>query len=232
MELDSVAKVRYAFLRLVDTEADDPDLEVHGETATDVIYVNLTRGFRQAQRWMISQGYDGWRKRSSAITSWSGSDATTGGKYNAVPTDFLKAYGDKSRSAFVKVNGDRWGYEVEPDEDIQKGNYYYYRGGSSGQEIWLARGASVPSPIYLEYHYTHPAWTSSVTIDFPMDARALGVAYAANSAMQDAWLPGGQELEVKISRSLNFAQEEARRLARPSKSPRQIKKPTRYGSSW
>ena len=114
MELDSVAKVRYAFLRLVDTEADDPDLELHGETATDVIYVNLTRGFRQAQRWMIGQGYDGWRKRGGAITSWSGSDATTGGTYNDVPTDFLKAYGDKSRSALVKVNGDCWGIEVEP----------------------------------------------------------------------------------------------------------------------
>jgi hypothetical protein len=65
-----------------------------------------------------------------------------------------------------------------------------------------------------------------------MDARALGVAYAANSAMQDAWLPGGQELETKIARALLFAQDEARRLARPSKSPRQIKKPARYGSSW
>ncbi len=232
MELDTVEKVRFAFLRLVDTEVDDPDLELHGETATDVIYVNLTRGFRAAQRWMIGQGYDGWRKRGSAITSWSGSDATTGGRFNAVPTDFLKAYGSKRRSALVKLNGDRWGTELEADDDLRRGPHYYFRGGESGQEIWLARGAQVPSPIYLEYHYTHPTWTASVTIDFPMDARALGVAYSANYAMQDAWLPGGQDLETKIARALRFAQTEARRLARPSKSPRQIKQPAHYGGSW
>ena len=63
MELDTVARVKRAFFRLVDTESDDPELTLLSEDADEVVELLLTRGFRSAQRWMLEQGYQGWRKR-------------------------------------------------------------------------------------------------------------------------------------------------------------------------
>lgn len=226
MELDSVALVREAWYRLCGTDADDDYLTAQGEGANEVAYLYLTRGCRNAQRWMLDMGSKAWRKRSDALT-WSGTDATTGGRYSALPTDFLRAFGDGERSALRQANGDEWGTE-QLDGEFYKGNYYYFR----DEAIWLARNANPPTTLYLEYHYQHPEWTASTTIDFPLDSRWLIIAEAANAAKEEDWLPGGPEMEVKIDRALTRAREEVRKNVRYSKRPRQIQKRTRYGNHW
>ena len=234
MELNTVDRVKAAFFRLVDTESDDPELVLHGEGVSDVVELALTAGFRSAQRWMLDKGFQGWRKRSSAIT-WSGTDAADGGRYWSLPTDFLKAYGNARISCLTEAGGDRWGEEVHPDYAAVKGNSYYFRGSDDGgMQLWLSRSAAPPSTLYMEYHYLHPSWTAlaDADIDFPLEIRSLGVAEAANEAMVEAWLPGGQELEVKILRALGLAQTKAMRTVRASKKPREMRKPSRFGNHW
>ena len=165
-ELSSVEKVKDAWYRMVGTEVDDPALTELGESADDVAYLYLTSGSREAQRWMLRMGYDGWRKRSSAMTTWTGSDATTGGRYNSLPSDFLRAWGNSRVSALVKANGDRWGQQIDPESEYRFGNNYYFR----DENLWITRQAKPPTTLYLEYHYLHPSWSSSVTIDFPLEA--------------------------------------------------------------
>lgn len=229
MELDSIAKFRNAFYRLCGTESDDPELTLQGEGATEVVDLYLTDGSRNAQRWMLDMGYGGWRKRSSAL-SWTGTDATTGGRYSSVPGDFLRAYGNERDSCLHKANGDRWGIQISPEDDRLKGNHFYFR----GDELWITRNASPPTTLYLEYHYVHPGWDglADANIDFPKRARRLIVAEAANVAKEENWIPGASELETKIERALMRARSEARSIARLTKQPRQFRRARRIGNRW
>ena len=226
-DLDTVAKLLNYFYRLTGEESGDPDMETNSEATDEVGYTCLTMGCRAAQRWMISMHYGGWRKRSSAIT-WLGTDDTTGGRYAAVPDDFLRAYGSARRSAMTEANGDRWGKELNPEMAEQWGQFYYFE----GEVLWITRKATPPSPIYLDYHYRHPVWTSVVAIDFPLEARSLIPAFAASIGMEENWLPGGPELEYKIERSLGKAKERARDIARATKSPRTFRSPYRAANRW
>ena len=225
MELDTVAKVLHAFYRLCGTDEDDPYLTDQGEATNEVAYTYLTRGCREAQRSMLDMGHSGWRKRTAALT-WS-TDSVTGEQYVALPSDFLRAFGDHKRSALRDADGDQWGWENENGE-FEYGNFYYFR----DYELRLGRRASPPSTLYLEYHYSHPLWNDSTTIDFPMDARWLIIAEAANTAKEENWLPGGPDMEVKIARALIHARQLARSVARVSKRPRQFRAPTRVGNRW
>jgi len=229
MELDTVDRHRDAFYRLLGSDATDEMLEEHGEAANEIVDLCLTRGSRTSQRFMLDNGYNGWRSRDE-ITSWSGADAADGGRYTALPDDFLKAYGNERMSALRKANGDQWGRQVEPNEAHLKGNYYYIR----GDELWLARAAVVPTTLYLEYHYTHPKWENLAdgAIDFPIDARWLIIAEGANAGKDENWIPAGIEMEAKITRALASARDQARAVARPTKAPRKMKAPRRVGNHW
>lgn len=227
MDLDTVEKVRWAFYRLCGTNADDGALTEQGETENDVAYLFLTRGTRSAQRWMLKMGYGGWRQRSAAL-SFSGTDADDGGRYVALPTDFLRTYGSPRFSALRQANGDGWGQEVPPEQGVVTGDFYYVR----GEQLWLSRNAQPPSPLYLDYHFRHPVWSDTVTMDFPLEARALMVAEAANVAKEENWLLGGADMERKIERALARAREEARDIARPTKAPRTMRRPVRFGNHW
>ena len=228
MELDTVALILEAWYRLVGSKTGDQDLEEQNEDADEIGYLNLTRGCRRAQRWMIRMGFGGWRKRTSAL-SFTGSDSADGGRHvTTMPSDFLRAYGNMRRSALVEADGDRWGTEITDDDRHLRGDHYYMKGGV----LWLARTANIPTTLYLDYHYTHPKWESGVTIDFPMEARYLIVTEAAQSASQDNWYPGGEEERANIAAALRDARTEARYIARPTKQPRQFKKPFRFANRW
>lgn len=231
MELSTVAQHLRALYRLLGVTSSDDALTEQGEATDEVGYTYLTRGCRTAQRWMLDKGYSGWRKRSSAIT-WSGTEASDGGRYTALPDDFLRLYGDRRRrSALVSADGTQWGTEVDPTQDERRGDGYYLK----NQQLWILRSASPPTTVYIDYHYTHPAWSSSLVdadIDFPMDVRPLIVAEAASAAMDESWLPGGPEMEAKIERALYRAQREALSVARQSKAPREFKRPHRMGDRW
>lgn len=232
-ELTSVALHRRALLRLLGTDADDPELVRGGEDANEVTDQYLTRGCRAAQRWMLNCGYGGWRKRGSAITSWSGADATDGGRYTALPADFLRAFGNERQSALREADGTPWGVLVDPGEAMDfHGNGYYLRGN---EQLWLTRGAQPPSSVFLEYHFKHEAWSDALAdadIDFPVDARWLIVAEGAALAKEENWITLDNEDSVRIERSLMRARQEARDLSRPTKKPRQFSRPRRFGSHW
>lgn len=226
-ELDSVAEYTRAFYRLLGVKSGDASLTRRGEGESEIAYYHLTRGARAAQRFMLKNGYKDWMKRSSAL-SFSGTDAADGGKYVALPSDFLKANGDERYSCLVEANGDRWGQQLTEDQREAKGDGFYFR----GQKLWLARTASPPSTLYLDYFYKHPVWASDVTIDFPMDARSLIVAYAANFAKEESWVPGGDELRASIARAMTLAEDEARDLSQQTREPRKIRKVRRFGNRW
>jgi len=226
-QLDGIAEHREEFYRLVNTDETDQELTLRGETENQICDMALTRGCHRAQRYLLKHGYRGWRKRSTAL-SFSGADATDGGQYADLPSDFLKAFGSRRVSALRKANGDQWGQEIEDYQDFWKGNYYYIR----GDELWVTRTAVLPTALYLEYHYKHPVWNDSVTIDFPIEARYLIVAEAANVAKDHSWLTGDVELEAKIVRALDTAREEARSIAPRTRSQKLFQAPRRFGNRW
>ncbi len=223
-QLDSVARILEAWYRMVGSVPADYGLTELGEAQDEVGYIYLTSGCHDAQEWMLDNGYQGWRQRSGAL-SWTGSDATTGGVYSDLPADFLRLDGNRDRSALVEANGDRWGAQLDSVDDTVKGNYFYL----VGDELWLARTADPPTTLYAKYHYQHPEWESGITIDFPMKARALIVAYAAQSAMNENWFTGGNDERLAITRAVSLAEEKARKVARQGKHARQWRKQKVYG---
>lgn len=228
-----------AVLRLLGVLSSDDALVEQGEATGDLVYYALTRGYRSAQAWLISQGMNQrWRKRSSAITTWNGSDAADGGRYvnlisgaGAVATDFLRLDSDEKsrRGGLVQANGDAWGCEIGVDDDQAKGSYFYVK----NDQLWLARSASPPSPVYAKYFYAHPAITSAFTaFDMPVDLRWLCVAEAADAAVKDEWIPGGTEAESRVARALGRARDEAKRIVRRTRQPRQFKGVAPMGNHW
>lgn len=227
MDLTTVEKIRWAFYRLVGSLEDDDALIEQGEAVNEVAYQFLSRGCRSAQLSMLKYGYGGWRKRSAALT-WSGSDDADGGRYVALPADFLRLYGNEKMSALVEANGRQWGTQTDPDNAYMLGNFYYLL----GETLWITRQASPPTTLYALYHFAHPEWSDTVTIDFPIRCRPLIVAEAASVAKQENWLTGGPELESKIDRALMQARGEAQEYSRGTKQPRKVAKPLRYGNPW
>lgn len=227
-ELDSVPEYTRAFYRLLGVKSGDASLTRRGESADEIAYYHLTRGARAAQRFMLKNGYKDWLKRSASALTFAGTDAANGGQYAALPDDFLKANGDERYSCLVEANGDRWGQQIVEDQREAKGNGFYFR----GRQLWLTRNASPPSTLYLDYHYLHPVWAVNVEVEFPMEARSLIVAKAADFAKEESWVPGGDELRASIARAVAAAEREARDVARPTREPRKIRKPRRFGNRW
>lgn len=234
MELSTIASVRASFYRLCGITASDDALTENGETEGDVAYIYLTRGIRAAQLWLIGQGMGHrWRKRSSAL-SWSGNETTDGGRYAALPADFLRLHGWRDAGgrwtgAVIEADGEAWGAEIPAEEARLRGNYYYLKNG----QLWVARNASPPATAYLDYHYKHPALSAATaSFDFPVDAMHLAVAEAASAAKEESWLPAGQEMEQKIERALLKAQAGAKEIARQSRGRPRMRAPRIYGARW
>lgn len=223
-DLTSVALILRTFYRLVGSSSSDPSLVANGEAADEVAYGLLTRGCRNAQQWMLDNGYSGWQVRSSAL-SWSGGDDTVGGRYSALPSDFLRAFGDKKVSALEEADGKRWGQQTEDENDWWEGDYWYLR----EEELWITKRAQPPSTLYLRYHHRHPVWSAGTTIDFPLLGRPLIPAEAAFLATGEEWFVGdaGQVMGAR-----NAARDEVRRHMRRTHEPRQLKRPSRYGNRW
>jgi hypothetical protein len=227
MEITTAASLLAAFYRLTGVAPDDPALTQNGEAQDEVGYLFLTTGIREAQRWLLKMGYTGWRSRSAALV-FVGSDDTTGGRYVAVPDDFLRTFGNKRLSAITEANGNRWGRQVG-DEDLSlRGDFYYVQ----GEQLWITRGANPPTTCYLDYHYRHPELADGVTLDFPIEARYLIAAEAANAAKEENWLPGFTDLESKIAQALTQWREKARGIVRTTKGPREFRKPYRIANRY
>lgn len=238
--LSSIAEHTRALYRLLGLVSTDDVFTEQGEAANDVAYLALTDGYRRTQNWIISKGGgERWRKRAStAITAWTGSDASVGGRYVALADycldaasnpDFLRldSKPKEDRSALVEANGDQWGSEIEADEDWAKGDYYYLK----GEQLWLARTAGPPSTLYLRYYYKHPRITSA-TSSFDMDEelRWLCVAEAADAANRDGW--GVEGAQARIDAALAYRRSEAKRMVRRTRNPRRMEARPAIGTHW
>lgn len=218
-----------AFFRLCGTETDDPELTLLGEGDNDVFLLNVTDGCRDAQRYMLDMGYAGWHKRSAALV-FLGADDTDGGRYTELPSDFLRAYGTDRVSCLREANGNDWGLEVHHEKHHHRGEFFFFR----GTQLRITRGASPPTTLFLEYHFLHPNWDGldDSDINFPLDARRLIVAQAANTAKEENWFPLDAAGELKIERALKRAKQKARGVARLSKTPRRFRSVRRVGNHW
>jgi hypothetical protein len=231
--LSTRAKFHDAFWRLCGNISTDAALIESGEAVDEVADQCLTHGIWQAQRFLVDAGYNGWVARSTAVTSWTGTDAANGGRYTAVPTDathgFLRLAGDYDRSSLVKANGDPWGCEVSYDQRSAKGDGYYLK----NDQVWLLRTASVPSTIYIEYHQQHvefAATTFDAGLSFPVDVRMLVVAYGAQQALDEGWLP--IEDPDAIREAIQTQERRARDFARRSHAVRHVRQRPRLGNHY
>jgi hypothetical protein len=222
--LDTAARFVAAFYRVVGTTTSDTALTENGETANDVAYLCLTHGCWAAQNWLIDKGMSGrWRGRSTAI-AWSGTDATTGGKYWALPTNFLRLSKDQRTPCLVEANGDAWGTLVTEQDDQLRGNGYYLK----DDKLWLLRTASPPTTLYMDYIERHAEFAAALAaFDFPVDARPLVVALAAEYGAMDGWFPRADS--AAIEKSVRYWKAQARSVARQSRDPRTFRVAPNFG---
>ena len=233
--LDNRAEYRRALLRLLAMGTSDGSVAEHEASAGDTLNHIIQHGVWEAQNWYLNNvDPERWRKRSSAIT-WSGADATDGGRYVALASDFLRLYGTRERSALVEADGARWGYLIDPIDRYEvRGSYYWIDATSVGVErLWIARSASPPATLYYEYTYRHPTFTDDVTAaEFPLQDAPLIVAFAGQYAMHHPFFPGGEELKGSIRENLKFWQTQCYVRGRRSREPRKVKSNRTIGTRW
>lgn len=227
------AELRLAFQRLTGFGSSDGSLSARETSAGDAVNAWLQQALWDAQAWYLSNvDPHRWLTVSSAL-SWSGSDAT-GGRYTALPTDFLRLYGDQEVSALHEANGNRWGRLVQPEQRTSRGNGFYLL----DDNLYLLRGAAPPT-VYLDYAHRHPTLSddtgtgSAGLIDFPLDDRNLVVAFAGKLAsLTPGVFPGDSKEVALINEALKEAQEIAYTRGRRTREPRKVRRPAALGSHW
>ncbi|MFW6090152.1 MAG: hypothetical protein ACODAB_10390, partial [Gemmatimonadota bacterium] len=116
-----------------------------------------------------------------------------------------------------------WGRQLPgPREGRQiRGDGYWVE----GDRIRFTRNAKIKNNLVYDYIRKPDGPEDGTTIDFPEIDRGLVVAFAARHAMENNFLPAGQEMEAKIARNLAFRKTQAWKRARRTTGPRKIRKP-------
>lgn len=223
-DLSTIATVIDRFYGMVGTTSSDDALVENGEAVDEVAYICLTQGFRRAQRFLVSHGMASrWRVRSSAL-SWSGADATDGGRYSTLPSDFMMFSQRPPRSSIVEANGEQWGQEVVAEHDNLTGDYYYLK----NEQLWIAKNAEPPTACYLDYVFLHPEMAAATTMNFPLEVRPLCVAYAAQHGMAEGWFPRADG--NAIERNVQLWEKDGALFARRSRAQRKQTAPKTVGT--
>lgn len=223
------AELRAAFYRLTATSASDGALTEHDVSAGDNVNGLLLAGMRDAQLFLVSAGAGAQWKTVSAALSFSGSDSVNGGRYAALPADFLRLFGDDYNSALRTPDGDRWGKLIAVEDRHLKGNLYWLEGNN----LWVARQARLPSGLVADYTYRVPELTDDSTApDFPLDDRPLIVAYAAARFVDHPNYPGRDDLRARVLSYLREMERHAATRARRTRQPRKMKARRTTGSHW
>lgn len=215
--LDDRTDLRRAFFRLTDTSAADTSLIEQDTESNEAVHYFIQHGLWSAQDFLLSSGAASrWLKVGTAIT-WSGSD-DTGGRYVALPADFLRLAGDENRSALSEANNVRWGQQLNEEESGAYGDYYYLK----NERLYLTRGASPQNTLYINYHHRHEVLAAdNTTIDFPLLDRPLIVAWAAQHALADNWLP--DTAAAKVQQAMAYWKREAASRARRTRQPAKLR---------
>jgi len=223
------ASLKRALFRLVGTSDSDGAMTEQDSGTLEGIYQILQYGLWDAQEWLVENGLSTrWVKQSSTL-SWSGTESSDGGRYADLPSDFMRLAGDREHSALRRPNGKRWGQLIDFSERFDRyGNWYWLQ----NDRIWITRGASPHSDLIMDYHYRLPTLADGTTVDFPEADRALIVAFAAERARAEAWLPGSTDMDAKIVANLRFQQQQARKRARRAAGPRHYRMPSVRGTHY
>lgn len=227
--LDNRAELRLAFYRLTGTSSSDGALSKHETASNDTVHYYLWQGMREAQEWYINVANPSrWKKRSSAITSWS-TDSVTGDRYTSLASDFLRLFGDVENSALMDNNGRPWGKLVRPENAASGVNTYWIE----NDELRISKYATIPTTVYYDYYYEAPELTDDVTApDFPERDRNLIVAFAGEMFADSPAFPGDTDLYVKIQANLKKAQQRIYIRSRRSREPRKVRSKRAIGSHW
>lgn len=202
----------------------DPD-----DTPLEGLYLVLERGVRKAQQWLIHCGLGEYWLATSDPLTFSGTDAADAGRYATLPTDFLRAYGDRHESCLREPSGMQWGREVSPRDRLRyTGNGYYF----AKDQIWLTRRATPSSSLVLDYYAKVDALVDDTTVDFPEDDRELIVAYAADEASKHPWFLGGMEEKQGLQKHLADLKYEVYNRSRRSRQPRGRRERPNIGSRY
>lgn len=222
------ASLKRALFTLCDTDATDADLIEHDASTLEGVYRLLTEAGDTAQEELIRGGYGEFWLETSAAISWSGSDATLGGRYWALPAEFRRAYGDENDSCLREADGSQWGQEIPPELRLRaEGNFYYFR----SSQLWIAREADPPATLYMDYYRKVQDMQDSVDVDFPEELRSLVVAYAAVDAASEAWYTGDREDVQRLGANLERKKKRAFAMLRPSRKRRTIRPKAMHGNT-
>lgn len=216
------ASLARAFYRLTATSATNPALIEHDGSSLETLYQYLQYGLWDAQEFMLDCGLlNRWVTVSSTL-SFSGSDASNGGRYAALPADFIRLAGDGINSALHSPNGTTWGHLIDWMDRRRAGpsSYWLESTTSNVWRLWVGPGASPPSDLVADYHHQLGTLADSTTVEFPSQHRGLIVAFAADRAMSDSWLPGDEAMQLKIAANLAKQKKEAERRTRLSHGPK------------
>ena len=222
------ASLKRALYRLMDTDDDDDDMIEHDNTgeALEGILLSLQQGLESAQLFLIDKSLEEyWLTTTSALTL-TGTDPD---RFFTLPTDFLRMYGERRMSALRSASGTRWGVPIDVKMRWRMvGNFYYLR----NERLYVVKGASFPNGTLMDYIYRLPILADGSDVDFPAADRPLIVAFAAIHAMQENWMPGGQEMEAKLEANLKHRKNEAFRRARRSQEPKTVDPGEMIGDHW
>lgn len=233
--LTARASLARAFYRLTATSSTNPALiEQDGSETLEAVYQFLQYGIWDAQEWMLDCGLKGYWVKTSSTLSFSGADATDGGRYVALPSDFMRLAGDRYDSALRSPGGTRWGRLIDFEDRRTRSRdcYWLQTTTSNTWRLWITPGSSPPSDLVADYHYLHATLADATTVEFPTQHRALIVAFAADRAMSDAWLPGDEGMQAKIAANLMKQKREADRRVRLSHGPKKRRMRSTGATHW
>lgn len=215
------ASLARAFYRLTATTATNPALIENDSTTLETLYQYLQYGIWDAQEFMLDNGLsDRWVSVSAALTPFLGTDALNGGRYIALPADFIRTAGDMNHSPLRTPDGSPWGAPIMFEDRFRAGVNSFWL---MNEQLWVTRGSSTPVTLVMDYHHRHATLADASTVDFPTAHRPLIVAYAAVRAKNDAWLPGDAEMLGKIDANLIKLEAWARRRLRRTRDAKKIK---------
>lgn len=233
--LNTVADLRRALARLLGFDPGGDAGEEFDSEFGETFYFLLTHGIWNAQTWFLTETpYRGWKATAtdgdSSGFAIAAADASDGTRTVTMPTDLLRLAGDAKRSAFRKADGSRWG-QLLPEPTDAWGNYYWW----DGDDILIAKGATVPTGLQLEYHQEHDALEENTTVVFPLKDRPLIVGEAAVLALNEAWVPiDDDRIAQAVTGHVSLARRNALRRSRRDFRPSSFRRyPNRIpGALW
>ena len=230
MSLTDRASLLREFYRITGITGSDRAAFVNDSTTLEGVYNLLQHGAWDAQLFLIRIGEAArWLTTTSSTLSWSGTDSTTGGRYTALPTDFLRLAGDEHVSALHEPDGTRWGQLIDYRDRQRYGPNCYWL---QEDDLWITKASAPPTTLQIDYHEKLATLADSTTVDFPEEHRPLIPAYAAERAMYQAWFPLSSEGKAAVLMNLKTLERKARSQSRRTMNPRKIRRPETVGRWW